>query len=170
MGMSRQCSRNSGTVVAALLLTVCMSGITVAENTAREPLVITSLRMDADKLGERVVFTGTVSLKKEGMTLSSDSMTVFYEAGSKRIREIEAHGNVVVRKDGRVALSNNAFYYNKEEKIILTGDAHIMENQNQLGGEKITLFMRDDRSIIESGKVTIIQDGQDAMPGMRKRK
>ena len=65
---------------------------------------------------------------------------------------------MVVRKEGRVALSNRAFYYSKEEKIVLTGDARIIENENQLGGERITLFMREDRSIVEGGQVLFYQD------------
>jgi lipopolysaccharide export system protein LptA len=57
-----------------------------------------------------------------------------------------------------VALSNTASYFSREEKIVLTGDARIIENENQIGGEKITLFMRDDRSIVEGGKVLLYQE------------
>jgi lipopolysaccharide export system protein LptA len=134
------------------------------EKPAREAMVITSSRMEADRLGEMVTFTGNVTLKKEGMTLTSDTMIVFYDEGSKNVREVEAHGNVVVRKEGRVALSHHAVYFSLEEKIVLTGDARIIENENQLGGEKITLFMRDDRSIVEGGKVLLYQDVQGKPP------
>jgi len=126
----------------------------------REPIVVTSARMKADKLGERVTFSGEVTLKKEAMTLNADSVTVFYDTGTKAIREIEALGNVIVRKEGRVALANRALYYSKEEKIVLTGDARIIEKDNQLGGERITLFIRDDRSIVEGGNVLFYQDKQ----------
>jgi lipopolysaccharide export system protein LptA len=124
--------------------------------------------MEAEKLGEKVTFKGEVTLKKEGMTLNSDSMVVFYNTPTKGINEIEALGNVVVRKEGRIALSNRASYYSREEKIVLTGDARIIENENQLGGDRITLFMRDDRSIVEGGKVLFYQDNQ--KPQGRKRK
>ncbi len=133
-------------------------------------MLITSDRMKADKLGDKVTFTGSVTLKKEGMTLSSDLMLVFYDVKSKDIRQIDAHGNVVVRKEGKVALSNDASYYSRDEKIILTGDARIIENENQLAGEKITLFLRDDRSIVEGGKVMLYQDRQDKPPEGPKRK
>lgn len=136
----------------------------------REPIAITSHSMNADKLGDKVTFTGNVVLKKEGMTLSSDSMVVFYDAGSKSVREIEAHGNVVVRKEGREAHSSKASYFNREEKIVLTGDARINENENQIGGEKITLFLNDDRSIVEGGKVLLYQDKQGLPPDTRKGK
>ena len=140
------------------------------EKAEREPLVITSSSMEAARLGDKVTFTGNVTLKKETMTLSSDTMVVFYDAGSKNIREIDAHGNVMVRKDGRVALSHDASYFSADEKIILTGDARIIENENQLGGDRITLFMRDDRSVVESGKVLLYQEQPGTAPAGQKRK
>jgi lipopolysaccharide export system protein LptA len=67
----------------------------------------------------------------------------------------------VVRQEGRVALANKAVYYSKEEKIVLTGEPHIIENENKLGGERITLFMRSERSIVEGGNVLFYQDKQE---------
>ena len=147
-------------MIASVVLVAAMPVTGGPEKGKREPIVITSRRMQADKLGDKVTFTGDVTLKKEGMTLTSDSMVVFYDVTTKGIKEIEATGNVVVRKEGRVALSNKASYDSRDEKIVLTGDARIIENENQLGGEKITLFMRDDRSIVEGGKVLFYQDKQ----------
>jgi len=169
--MSKQCFRNLRNSLL-ILVSFCLLAAAPAaepEKGKREPIVITSSHMEADKLGDQVTFTGEVTLKKEGMTLYADSMVVFYDAPSKGIREIEARGNVVVRKEGRVALSNKASYYSREEKIVLTGDARIIENENQLGGERITLFMRDDRSIVEGGKVLFYQD-KDKQLENRKRK
>ncbi len=156
--MLKQCFRSSLLVVAALMLMAAAPDEARKLELKREPIVVTSTSMNADKLGERVTFSGEVVLKKEAMTLNSDTITVFYDAGTRAIREIEALGNVVVRKEGRIALANRALYYSKEEKIVLTGDARIIENDSQLGGERITLFMRDDRSIVEGGNVLFYQD------------
>ncbi len=163
--LKRYC-RNSLLIAASLFL----AAATHADNQdkrKREPMVITARHMEADQLGDKVTFTGDVVLKKEGMTLSSDSMVVLYDAPRKGISEIDAFGNIVVRKEGRVAFSNQAFYYSNEEKIVLTGDARIIENENQLGGERITLFIRDDRSIVESGKVLFYKD-KEKQPENRK--
>jgi len=168
--MSRLYYRNNLLIAASVVLMAAAPNVDRPVKIAREPIAITSHRMDADKLGDRVIFTGNVILKKEGMTLSSDSMVVFYDARSKSIREIEAHGNVVVRKEGREAHSNKASYFNHEEKIVLTGDPRINENENQLGGDKITLFLRDDRSIVEGGKVLLFQDKQGKPSDARKSK
>ncbi len=158
--MSRPYFKNSLLMAAAAVLLMSTTSAAQGRKTD-EPIVITSNRMEAEKLGDKVTFQGNVTLKKEGMTLSSESMVVFYDAGTKDIREIEAYGNVVVHKEGRVAYSNSASYFSREEKIVLTGDARVIENENQIGGEKITLFMRDDRSIVEGGKVLLYQEKSD---------
>jgi len=170
--MSKPCCKNSWLII--LIVVSFLNGTADAapqlDAGAREPIVITSGHMEAEKLGDKVTFTGNVTLKKENMTLSSDSMIVFYDAGSKEVRQIDAHGNVVVRKESRVAFSNDASYYSSEEKIVLTGDARIIEKENQLGGSKITLFMRDDRSLVEGGKVLIYQDKLEQSHDGRKNK
>jgi lipopolysaccharide export system protein LptA len=166
--MLKRYFRNSLLILASLFLAAAIRTDN-QEKGKREPMVITSRHMEADKLGDKVTFTGEVVLKKEGMTLYSDSMIVLYDVPTKGIKEIEALGNVVVRKEGRVALSNRASYDSREEKIVLTGDARIIENENQLGGERITLFMRDDRSIVEGGNVLFYQD-KNKQPESRKRK
>jgi len=139
----------------------------------REPIVVTSDRMEADELGSTVTFIGGVTLKKETLTLTADRLVVYYDAEDKGVREIEARDNVMVRQEGRVALANKAIYYSKDEKIVLTGDARINENENQLGGDRITMFMRDDRSIVEGGKILFYQDKQlenKQKPVLRKNK
>lgn len=153
---------------AALLLAV---GAYAAEldTSADAPIVITADRMEAEKLGSTVTFIGNVQMKKEDMTLTSDRMVVYYDPGTKDISEIDADGHVVVRKDGRIALSRKAHYYSREEKIVLSGEARIIENEKELGGEKITLFMRDDRSVIEGGKVLLYQDRPQVKPGESPR-
>jgi lipopolysaccharide export system protein LptA len=166
--MSKQCFRNSLFLFAAIFLLTATGNAARPDKKEREPIVITSDSMEAEKLGDTVTFTGNVVLKKENMTLTSDSMVVFYDPQSKGIREIDAYGNVVVRKDGRVAFSQKAAYYSREEKIVLTGDARIVENENQLAGETITLFMHDERSVVEGGKILFYQNKQEK-PGEGKK-
>jgi lipopolysaccharide export system protein LptA len=159
--MSRRFCRNSLLLVAALFLMAAAPVPVAREKGNREPIVVTSDRMEADELGKTVTFIGDVTLKKENMTLTSDELVVYYDDVDKAVREIEAQGNVVVRQEGRVALANKAVYHSKEEKIVLTGEPRIIENENQLGGERITMFMRSERSLVESGNVLFYQDKTD---------
>ena len=168
--MSRQFFRNSPLLAAVLLLIAAAPGPAVREKENREPIVVTSDRMEADELGNTVTFVGNVTLKKETMLLTADRLVVYYDPIDKAVREIEAQDNVVVRQEGRVALANKAVYYSKEEKIVLTGEPRIIENENQLGGERITLFMRSERSIVEGGTVLLYQDKVDAGKAQRPAK
>ncbi len=161
--MSKPYFRNSALIAMSVLLLTAAVRTGQPVSKKEEPIVVTSTRMEAEKLGDKVTFTGNVVLKKEGMTLTSDRMIVYYQERTKNIREVEAHGNVKVTKEGRVALSNDATYFTGEEKVILTGNAKIIENDNQLNGEKITLF-NDGRSIVEGGKVLIYQDKVGKVP------
>ncbi|HEX9019839.1 MAG TPA: lipopolysaccharide transport periplasmic protein LptA [Nitrospirota bacterium] len=168
--MSKRCFRNSLFLVASFLFLVAADKGARPDKGPHGPILITSIHMEADKLGDKVTFTGNVTLKKDTMTLTTDSMIVYYDEKSKDIKEIESHGNVVIRQEGRIAHSNDAWYYSNDEKIILTGDANVVENDNVVGGEKITLFLRDDRSIVEGGKVLLYQDKTDKPLDSRTRK
>jgi len=160
--MLKRCFRNSLFLLASsLLLVATISHAARPDKKDREPLVVTANSMEADKFGDTVTFLGNVTLKKDGMTLTSDSMIVFYDVKTKTIKEIDAYGNVIVRKEGRTAFSNKASYYSREEKIVLTGDARIIENENQLDGETITLFLHDERSVVEGGKILFYQNNQE---------
>ena len=156
--MSRRSFRNSLVILIAVFLAGATPGPDKPAPKGREPVVITSKRMQADKLGDKVMFLEDVTLKKEDITLYSDQLIVFYDVLTKGVKEIEALGNVVVRREGRVALANRALYYSREEKIVLTGDARIIENENQIGGDRITLYIRNDRSVVEGGRVLFYQD------------
>lgn len=157
-------------LVAAIFLLGAAADPASVERRKREPIVVTSDRMEADELGTTVTFIGGVTLKKEGMTLTTDHLVVYYDEANKGVSEIEAAGSVVVRQDGRVALANKAVYHSREEKIVLTGEPRIVENENQLGGERITLFMRSGRSIVEGGNVLFYQDKVDDSRASRPQK
>lgn len=159
--MSKPFSRNS---IAAFFLSAAVAVLPAGGAFAvgkQEPIVITADSMRADRLHERVDFRGNVTLKREGMTLSSDTASVYYAGPKRGIRQIEALGNVVVRKEGSVAHAQRALYYNKEEKIVLTGDARIVEGENEIGGDRITLYLQDDRSVVEGGNVRFYQEKRD---------
>ncbi len=145
-------------LLTALFLVGAAPAPFISEKGKREPIVVTSKRMEAQKLGDTVTFIDDVVLKKEAMTLNADRLIVHYDPPAKAVREIEALGKVVVTQEGRVAKGEKATYYSLEEKLVLTGDARIVENENQLRGERIILFLRENRSVVEGGKVLFYQD------------
>jgi hypothetical protein len=62
---------------------------------------------------------------------------------------------VVVRKTAEWRFQKGFYYSRKKDRARAMP---VLSRTNQLGGERITLFMRDDRSIVEGGKVLFYQD------------
>jgi lipopolysaccharide export system protein LptA len=51
-------------------------------------------------------------------------------------------------------------YYEDEKKIVLTGDPVAWQKGTRVSGEKMTMFLADDRSIVEGKtRVTIESEG-----------
>jgi lipopolysaccharide export system protein LptA len=46
-------------------------------------------------------------------------------------------------------MSEQATYYESDEKVILTGNPKIKQGKDFVEGSKVTLFLRESRSIVE---------------------
>ncbi|MBW2060019.1 MAG: hypothetical protein JRI95_00490 [Deltaproteobacteria bacterium] len=67
------------------------------------------------------------------------------------IIRLEAEGHVKVTLKNRVALSGKAVYEAKSRLIILTDSPRVWRGKDFLCGDRITVYLDEDRSVIESG-------------------
>ncbi|MBW2092976.1 MAG: hypothetical protein JRI34_12745, partial [Deltaproteobacteria bacterium] len=67
------------------------------------------------------------------------------------ITRVEAEGNVKVTIKNRVALAGKAVYEAKSRLITLTGAPRVLRGKDFLSGDRITMYLDEDRSVIESG-------------------
>lgn len=77
------------------------------------------------------------------------------EFSDNEITLIHATGDVVLQHDGKEARSKEAFYYQKEEKVILLGEPVAWEKNYRVTGTKMTIFLHENRSLIEGSNVVI---------------
>lgn len=84
------------------------------------------------------------SEKDQGEAKSSD-------LGGSSVDHIVVEGNVQITQGERVATGKVATYYRAENKVVLTGDPRVVRNQDSIQGERITLFLDNEKSIVESG-------------------
>ncbi len=145
-----------GWVLISLLLlaTPVMAAEEAAPSAPEGPIEVTAQRMDADQSSGEVLFSGDVVAKRGSMTVYADQLTlVFIETENERkIERLEAEGAVRVIDGDRVATANRLDYLQAEEKMTLTGDAMIHQGGNQVAGDEIVLFLRENRSLVKSGK------------------
>jgi lipopolysaccharide export system protein LptA len=132
--------------------------------------------MTVKNLDHRAVFEGNVVMIKEDLHLSADHAEVTFASGGpsedkskssvgilsskseiskNEITVVHAVGNVVLRQGEREVRSREAYYYQKEEKVVLLGDPMAWEKDYQVSGSKMTIYLRENRSMIEGSKVII---------------
>lgn len=133
-----------------------------AEPDKAEPIHITSDQVEAFQQQHQVVFSGHVVATQKDIVVRGDKMTVFYvdkgqgdakgsDLGGGSVDKIVVEGNVQITQGERVATGKVATYYRADNKVVLTGDPRVVRNQDSIQGERITLFLDSEKSIVESG-------------------
>jgi len=114
--------------------------------------------VDADQLENRqkeglIVFTGKVVASQNGSTQYADRMEVYLDAKGESIVRTVSTGNVrIITKDCRMGTAERAEYYDAEQRVLLMGNARVWREDNVVTGDRITLYLAEDRSVVEGGK------------------
>lgn len=114
--------------------------------------------VDADKM-ERygkeglVVFSGTVVARQNNSVQYADRMEVYFdERGDRIVRTVSTGSVKIITRDCRTATAKRAEYYELEQRLVLIGGARVWEDENIVTGETITIYLSQDRSIVQGGK------------------
>jgi lipopolysaccharide export system protein LptA len=114
--------------------------------------------VDADQLENLqkegvIVFTGNVVASQDNSTQYADRMEVYLDAKGESIVRTVSTGNVrIITKDCRTGTGQRAEYYDAEQRVLLIGNARVWRDDNVVTGERITLYLAEDRSVVEGGK------------------
>lgn len=116
------------------------------------PIVIDADRMEVLQKEGLVIFTGGVVARQDASTQTADRMEVYLDEKGERVVRMISTGNVrIVTEDCRTGTARRAEYYDDEQKILLIGNAKVWQDDNVVTGEVITLFLAQDRSIVQGG-------------------
>lgn len=77
---------------------------------------------------------------------------------SRSVSRIEATGHVKIEKESANATCQRAVYFRDDEKIVLTGDPVAWEKGTRVSGKQITMYLAEDRSVVEGGSHVLIED------------
>jgi lipopolysaccharide export system protein LptA len=114
--------------------------------------------VDADQLENLekeglVVFSGNVVANQNSSTQYADRMEVYLDDKGNRIVRAVSTGNVrIITKDCRTGTANRAEYYDAEQRVVLIGNARVWRDDNVVTGERITIYLAEDRSVVEGGQ------------------
>ena len=151
---------------------------------------ITAKKMTVKNHDSQAVFEGAVVLTRGSLIVYSDRMVVLFKpqesaggddrhtrdmtkgtatskgsdvmptVSNRALNRIEATGRVKIEKESGTATCEKAVYYQSEEKIVLTGNPVAWDKGTRVSGKQITMFLAEDRSVVEGGShVRIEPDG-----------
>jgi lipopolysaccharide export system protein LptA len=119
---------------------------------SRAPIDISSDTVEGDQKQNTVTFKGNVIAKQENTTIYANALVITYDSKNNRVREIVASGNVKVVNQDRRATGQRVIFNQDENKVVLEGDAVIREGENVVRGERVTYYINEERSVVESAK------------------
>ena len=151
---------------------------------------ITAKKMTVKNQDSQAIFEGAVVLTRGSLLVYSDRMVVMFRTqdspatnpqkgdegvkgvtpsrgpdvvpavSNRSVNRIEATGRVRIEKDSGSATCEKAIYYHDGDKIVLTGDPVAWDKGTRVSGKQITMFLAEDRSVVEGGShVRIEPDG-----------
>jgi lipopolysaccharide export system protein LptA len=126
------------------------------------PLVIKSKCLEVNNEQKVVTFEGEVNAITDDFVLDCQKMLVYYDnlptqdnAGKvkTRITQIVALGQVRInRANGGMATAEKAVYNQDDEEVILTGNPVVKQGNDFVEGDRITVYLRENRSVVESSE------------------
>ena len=99
------------------------------------------------------VFKGNVVARQNNSVQHADRMEVYTDAKTDRIERVVSTGNVrIVTRDCRMGTAGRSEYYDAEQRVVLIGNARVWRDADVVTGERITIYLAEDRSLVEGGK------------------
>lgn len=149
-----------------------------------EPVHVVADSLEVDNKARVANFIGKVKATQGDVKITCDKLSVYYDQPEEgqakgkakksqgqglmdeggRVRMVVAQGHVKVVQKDRIAVGRKATYWAGGRKMLLEGQATVWRGKNQVSGEKITVYLDQDRAIVHGkpGKrvtVTIVPKG-----------
>lgn len=120
---------------------------------AAQPVTVDADRMERFGKEGLVVFTGNVVARQEGSVQYADRMEVYLdESGERIVRTVSTGGVRIITRDCKTGTARRAEYFDLEQRLVLIGDARVWQDDNVVTGETITIFLSQDRSVVQGGR------------------
>jgi lipopolysaccharide export system protein LptA len=116
------------------------------------------LTVDADKMerfgkASLVIFSGNVVARRDNSVQYADRVEVYMdEKGDRVLRTVSTGAVRIITKDCRTGTAQRAEYYDLDQRVVLMGNARVWQDDNVVSGDTITIYMAQDRTIVEGGQ------------------
>jgi lipopolysaccharide export system protein LptA len=148
---------------------------------SKDPITVTSDTLEYDYRGNVVRYGGRVEVTQGNLKLVSDMLTITLDDAKRggkpadepggtpppaappvssprpkedagRVREIVAAGNVRIDQGPRWAVGGRAVFDQTQRTLVLTENPVLHDGPNQIAGDRVVVFLDEDRSVVEGGR------------------
>jgi lipopolysaccharide export system protein LptA len=124
-----------------------------AKNDRAQPVTVDADKMERFGKEALVVFTGNVIARQNNSVQYADRMEVYLdERGDKILRTVSTGSVRIITRDCRTGTARRAEYHDLDQRVVLLGNARVWQEDNVVSGETITIFLSQDRSVVQGGK------------------
>jgi lipopolysaccharide export system protein LptA len=118
----------------------------------RDPISVSANALEFDYRTRVLMYKGSVEVTQGDVKLQSETLRVVLdEHAENRVKEIIADGSVRVTKGTRWATGGRAEFDNAKQTVVLSNDAVVHDGSNQVSGDRIVVYLRENRSVVEGG-------------------
>lgn len=141
------------------------------------PVRIDSDTLELDYKSSNVTYRGHVEVTQGDVTLNSDTLSISYDpralkrtpdpggtvektapgSDADRIKEIVAEGHVRIRQGTKLAEGRRAVFDQAKQTFTLSEGAVLHDGPNQVAGERVIVYLKEERSVVESGSNTRVK-------------
>ena len=123
-------------------------------NSSNEPIHVKSDELEFDYQANKVVYRGTVNVVQGDVAIDCKELVVnLARAQGKddlQLQEVVAIGDVVITQGGRKATGGRAVFDQVKRQVTLLENPVLRDGQNEVAGERIIVFLDENRSVVES--------------------
>lgn len=120
-----------------------------------EPLQVDSRTLEARSDEGRVIFEGQVTARQGELTLQADRLEVLVDRETRAVLAVTARGSVRLQKGDVLAAGDRAEYDAATGVVVLTGQPKVWRDRDVVEGERITLHLAENRSVVEGARAVL---------------
>lgn len=119
---------------------------------SREPITVTADKLQFDYRERVLTYEGGVVVTQGDMKLQSNTLTVALdEHAEQRVKEVVADGDVRMSQGERWATGGHVIFDQTQHTVVLSQSAVVHDGSNQVSGERIVVYLDQQRSVVEGG-------------------
>lgn len=117
-----------------------------------QPIAVRSDKLEFSYRDRLLTYTGDVVVTQGDLTLRADTLQATISAdGTDRLETITALGAVEVSQGNRTASGGRAVFNQRLRTVELSQDAVLTEGPNKISGDRVTVYLDEERSVVEGG-------------------